>query len=144
LLSVGITEIHGYPLRPEGFEEPLFPTADSKRVVAEHLLEAPWLKRASEVGGSSGESAHVLEEPIELKRTHPGRAEIVRLRPNRRWSWRKKHVLRLLEHWREVREWWDEESCVDRMIFRVLISGGAVVELALKRSGEWVLTGIAD
>jgi hypothetical protein len=24
---VSVSEIHAYPLRPEGFEEPLFPTA---------------------------------------------------------------------------------------------------------------------
>jgi hypothetical protein len=49
LLRVGISEIHSYPLRPEGFEEPLFSTAASKRAVMDHLLEAPWLSRASEL-----------------------------------------------------------------------------------------------
>lgn len=144
MLNVGVSEIHGYPLRPEGFEEPLFPTAASKRVVAEHLLQAPWLRRASDVGGSSGESAHAFEEPIELERTHPERAEIVRLRTGRGLSWRKKRVLRLLEYWREVKGWWDEDDHTDRMVFRVLISGGTIAELAWERSGEWFLTGVVD
>jgi hypothetical protein len=47
--GVGVSEIHRYPLRPEGFEEPLFPTATSRKAVAAHLLRAPWLRRASEV-----------------------------------------------------------------------------------------------
>jgi hypothetical protein len=33
---------------------------------------------------------------------------------------------------------------VDRVIFRVLLSGGAVVDLARKRSGGWFLVGIVD
>ena len=56
MLGVTAPEIHRYPLRPEGFEETLFPTAASKRAVAEHLLEAPWLGRTflnSEQGPAS-------------------------------------------------------------------------------------------
>jgi hypothetical protein len=34
---------------------------------------------------------------------------------------------------------------VDRLVFRVLLSGGAVVDLALERaSGEWLLVGMVD
>ena len=56
--STSVSEIHAYPLRPEGFEEPLFPTAASRREVAEHLLGAPWLVRACEVANrGAGEAA---------------------------------------------------------------------------------------
>ncbi len=55
---VSVSEIHAYPSRPEGFEEPLFPTAESNRKIAEHLLEAPWLFRASELERKTGGAAH--------------------------------------------------------------------------------------
>jgi hypothetical protein len=54
-------EIHRYPLRPEGFEEPLFQTRASKVEIMEHFLQSDWLCRASELaagedrfGGCSG------------------------------------------------------------------------------------------
>ena len=45
-MQANVSEIHRYPLRPEGFEEPLFPTRESKIKVLDHLLRAPWLARA--------------------------------------------------------------------------------------------------
>jgi hypothetical protein len=54
-------------------------------------------------------------------------------------------VVRVLEHWGEVGLWWEPERRVDRLIFRVLLSGGAVVDLALEiGSGEWLLVGVVD
>ena len=144
MLGITVSDIHRYPLRPEGFEEPLFPTAASKRAVAEHLLETPWLGRASELVEGSGESAHALDEAVELRKPRPGRAEVVRLCSKGRPSWQKKRVLRPLGHWREVRFWWDGEGSVYRTVFRVLLSGGAVAELALERSGRGFLAGVAD
>ena len=55
-----------------------------------------------------------------------------------------RRVVRVLERWREVRAWWDEETRTDRFAFRVLLVGGAVAELALERSGGWFLVGVAD
>jgi hypothetical protein len=52
--------------------------------------------------------------------------------------------VRVLEWWREVRAWWDEESRTDRLVFRVQLAGGAVAELALERPGGWFLVGVAD
>ena len=53
--------------------------------------------------------------------------------------------MRVLERWREVGPWWDEEVRVDRLVFRVLLAGGAVVDLALERaSGEWLVAGVVD
>lgn len=145
MLCVGVSEIHAYPLRPEGFEEPLFPTAESNRQIAEHLLEAPWLLRASELEGRSGGAAHALEEPVEL-RTSSGRTEIVRLvgSGRSRSSWKRRRVEEVLDRWRWVGGWWDENRRVDRVIFRVLLSGGAVIDLARECSGRWLLVGVVD
>jgi len=145
VLGIGVSEIHAYPSRPEGFEEPLFPTAESNRKIAEHLLQAPWLFRASELEGRAGEAAHALEEPVEL-RSSPGRVEIVRLVGSRRcrYSWRRRSVEKVLDRWRRVDGWWDADRRVDRVVFRVLLSGGTVVNLARERSGGWLLVGVID
>ena len=147
MLVTTVSEIHRYPLRPEGFEEPLFPTAESRKAVAEHLASAPWLYRASELLGRSGQAAHSREEPAHVLRRGDGRAYLVR----RCGDWRRKgslckrRVVRVLERWREVGPWWDAERRVDRLVFRVLLAGGAVVDLALERaSGKWLVVGVVD
>jgi hypothetical protein len=146
LLGIDVAKIHAYPSRPEGFEEPLFPTAESNREIAEHLLEAPWLCRASELEGSTGGAAHALEEPVEV-RNPPGRVEVVRLgevKRRCRSSWTRRHVEKVLDRWRRVDGWWDADRLVDRVVFRVLLSGGVVVDLARERSGDWLLVGVVD
>jgi hypothetical protein len=145
LLATTVSEIHRYPLCPPGFEEPLFPTAESRRAVAEHLASAPWLSRVSEVTGGSGEVARRCEEPAHVLRRADGRAYLVRRCSNGRRRTRKRRVVRVLERWREIGPWWDAERGVDRLVFRVLLAGGAVVDLALERAcGEWLLVGVAD
>ena len=142
MVESSVAEIHVYPSRPPGFEEPLFPTAESKREIMAHFLEAPWLSRASELPRSIGESAHARREPVVLRSVGTG-VELVR--PSRcRRSPTRRRVVRVLERWREVRAWWDEEAGTDRLVFRVLLAGGAVAELALERSGGWFLVGVAD
>ncbi len=145
MLAVDVSEIHAYPLRPEGFEEPLFPTAASKQAIAEHLLEAPWLSRASELRGRTGEAARTLQEPVGLE-NFSGRVEVVRPRGGRRCrpSWRRRRVEKVLDRWKRVGDWWDADHSVDRVVFRVLLSGGAVVDLARERSGGWFLVGVVD
>jgi hypothetical protein len=145
LLGIEVSEIHAYPLRPKGFEEPLFPTAASKRKIAEHLLEAPWLSRASELRGRTGEVTHASEEPVRV-RSSSGRVEVVRAREGRRcrFYWRRRRVEKVLDRWRRVGDWWDADHSVDRVVFRVLLSGGAVVDLARERSGGWFLVGVVD
>jgi len=141
-LESSVAEIHGYPRRPQGYEEPLFPTRESKREIMAHLLEAPWLRRASELPRGVGECAHAIREPVRLRGAR-GRVELV-------WSVRcrrgpvRRRIVRVLERWREVRAWWDEEASIDRLVFRVLLAGGAVAELALERPGGWFLVGVAD
>ena len=142
MLGVSVSEVHRYPLRPKGFEEPLFPTTASRRSVVEHLSEAPWLVRASELKGSSGEASHALNEPVRLKNLGD-KIELVRSRTRKRRSRSKKRIVEVLDRWREVREWWDEDNRVDRMVFRLLLEGGAVVEVARERHG-WFLVGVVD
>ena len=141
--GVSVSDIHAYPLRPPGFEEPLFPTPSSRRVIAEHLLEAPWLRRASGVEGRTGEAARALAEPVEL-RNSCGRVELIRVGGSGRCSWRRRRVAEVLDRWREIGEWWDEDRRTDRLVFRVLLCGGAVVDLARERSGGWLVVGILD
>jgi hypothetical protein len=141
-----VAEIHAYPLRPEGLEEPLFPTTESNREIAEHLLEASWLSRASELEGRTGGDAHSLEEPVEV-RNPPVRVEVVRrgeAKRRCRSSWRRRRVVRVLDRWRRISGWWDADHHVDRMVFRVLLSGGAVVDLAREHTGGWLLVGVVD
>jgi hypothetical protein len=143
LLRIEVSDIHRYPTRPEGFEEPLFATEVSKRAVMEHLLEAPWLSRASDLEGRTGEAAHALKEPVEL-RNSGGRVELVRLGSGRRCSWRKRWVVEVLDRWREVGRWWDEDRHKDRLVFRAFLFGGLTVDLALERSGGWFLVSVVD
>src|SRR5215207_9098350 len=130
LLGIEVSEIHAYPARPEGFEEPLFPTAESNRKIVEHLLKAPWLSRALELEGGPGGAAHALEEPFELTNSS-GWVEIVRLVGSRRCrsSWRRQRVVRVIDRWRQIAGWWDADRYVDRVVFRVLLSGRAIVDL---------------
>lgn len=139
-MEASVSEIHRYPLRPEGFAEPLFPTGESRRAVAEHLLAAPWLSRASELSCRGGQTAHARRERVEVGFAG-GRARIgwVSGRRCRKRCW----VVEALDRWREVRGWWDEEASVDRTVVRVLLSDGAVVDLAREAPG-WFLVGVAD
>ena len=61
-----------------------------------------------------------------------------------RSSWKKRRVEKVLDRWRLVDGWWDANHRVDRGVFRVLLSGGVVVNLAGKDSGEWLLVGVVD
>ena len=140
-MEASVSEIHRYPLRPEGFEEPLFPTRESRRRVLDHLLRAPWLSRASEMEGG-GQAAHILREPVELENRH-GRVRIVWSSGRRRCR-KMRHVVEVLGRWREVRAWWDETRARDRSLVRVLLSDGSVVDLAREKDGEWFLVGVTD
>ena len=140
-MEASVAEIHAYPPKPEGFEEPLFPTRESRRAVADHLLAAPWLSRASELEGSSGGSARAAREPVEFEGA-AGRVRISWSSGSRRR--RRRRVVEVLARWREVSAWWDEGRSVDRSVFRVLLSCGAVVDLARESPGGWFLVGVVD
>ena len=140
-MEASVSEIHRYPLRPEGFEEPLFSTRESRRAVGDHLLRASWLSRASEVESRGGQAAHTGREPVEVENRH-GRVRISWSSGRRRCR-KERRIVEVLGRWREVRAWWDEERATDRSVVRVLLSGGAVVDLAQER-GSWFLVGVAD
>ncbi len=141
MLGTNVSEIHAYPLRPEGFAEPLFPTAESRRAVMEHFLRSGWLWRASSLERGAGSSAHTRREPAKVRRRRDGRPELVR-RCGRRQH--RRIVAQVLERWREVRGWWEDDG-EDRFLYRLLLADGAVVDLARERvSGEWFLVGVVD
>jgi hypothetical protein len=139
-MEASVSEIHSYPLRPEGFEEPLFSTRESRLAVLDHLLLAPWLSRASEIEERGGQAAHARWEPVELENRH-GRVRIVWASSRCR---KRRHVVEVLGRWREVRAWWDERRAKNRSLARVLLSDGSVVDLAREKDGEWFLVGVTD
>jgi hypothetical protein len=69
---------------------------------------------------------------------------IVDSRRCRHPSWRRRSVEKVLDRWRHVDRWWDAGRREDKMVFRVLLSGGAVVDLARERCGYWLLVGVVD
>lgn len=141
-MEASVSEIHRYPLRPDGFEEPLFQTRESRRAVGDHLLRASWLSRASEMENRGGQAAHARLEPVELE-NRQGRMRVV-LTSGRRRCRKKRQIVEVLGRWREVRAWWDETRATDRSLVRVLLSDGAVVDLAREKGGEWSLVGVPD
>ena len=141
-MRASVAEIHAYPVSPPGFEEPLFATRGSRLEVAEHLLGASWLGRASELGRGPGHSARTAREPVELEGA-VGRVRISWSSGRRRCA-RRRLVVRELARWREVAAWWDEEGATDRSVFRVLLSCGSVVDLARENPGGWFLVGVED
>ena len=141
-MEASVSEIHCYPLRLEGFEEPLFPTRESRLAVLDHLLRAPWLSRASEIEERGGQAAHARWEPVELENRH-GRVRIVWASGRRRCR-KRRRVIEVLGRWREVRAWWDETRAKDRSLARLLLSDGSVVDLARESDGEWFLVGVTD
>jgi hypothetical protein len=141
-MEASVSEIHRYPLRPEGFEEPLFPTRESRRAVLNHLLHSPWLSRASEMEERGGQAAHARYEPVELENRH-GRVRVTWASGRRRCR-KGRLVVEVLGRWREVRAWWDEERAKDRSLARLLLSDGSVIDLAQENDGEWFLVGVTD
>jgi hypothetical protein len=141
-MKASVSEIHCYPLRPDGFEEPLFPTREARLEVLDHLLQSSWLSRASEVESRGGHTVHAGREPVEVKNNH-GRMRISWISGRRRCR-KERRIVEVLGRWREVRAWWDEERATDRRLFRVLLSDGSVVDLARENDGGWFLVGTLD
>ncbi|MDQ3833556.1 MAG: hypothetical protein M3315_07965 [Actinomycetota bacterium] len=53
-------------------------------------------------------------------------------------------MVKILDRWREVERWWAEDQRKDRLVFRALLSGGVIVDLAWERFGGWSLVGVVD
>lgn len=149
-MDANVSEIHRHPLRPPGFAEPLFLEREAKKEIAEHLRKSSgWLEKANDASATAPpeEACHVIGRP-------DGSAYLVRARRGRpacrrrRLGFAKQRVVRVIERWREVRGWWESGGGIDRLLFRVLLSGGSVVDLAVDRSGEgagaWSLVRILD
>ena len=89
------------------------------------------------------EPEHDLDEMFAAARRHAPRpdgallgriaADAARLAPRRGWG-------RL---WRDVGGWWSEGEIRDRVVVRVLLSDGAIVDLA-REGGAWSLVGTVD
>ena len=141
-MEASVSEIHRYPLRPEGFEEPLFSTRESRLAILDHLLRTSWLSRASEMEERGGQAAHARYEPVELENRH-GRVRVTWASGRRRCR-KRRHVVEVLGRWREVRAWWDETRAKNRSLARLLLSDGSVVDLARENGGEWFLVGVTD
>lgn len=145
-----VAEIHAYPLRPEGFVEPLFRGRESDKEIAEHLAASGWLWRASKQMPGTGGTAHRRERKVKIERRHDGRIVLVREKDNHarvrrcRYGQRKTVVRRVIGRWREVRNWWEDSGGTDRYLYRLLLGDGSVVDLARAKRGGWRLVGVVD
>lgn len=81
-----VSEIHGYPQRPEGYSEPLFHDRKSRKEILEHLAGSSWLWRASEQAAPA---------PRAPSGARDGR------------------VVRVISRWREIDRWWEPDGGVD-------------------------------
>lgn len=99
-MEATVSEIHAYPLRPDGYVEPLFHTDRSKKEILEHLASSRWLGKASEA--SRGRRCNEMTSRAEDE-----------ARP----------LKRVLASWREVDRWW-EDGGVDRLCYLVYTSSG--------------------
>ena len=147
-MEASVSEIHRQPLRPAGFEEPLFLGPGDKKEIAEHLRRsAAWLRRAGEIREGelqgTGEVCHVLARPDGSAHLVRGFAGRPGCRRGRRRVTRRR-VSGVIERWREVRRWWEPDRGTDRLCFRLRLSDGAVVDAALDRSGSWSLLRVHD
>ena len=93
-MQATVSQIHAYPLRPEGFAEPLFHTAASRKQIVEHLAESSWLWRASEAPRPVASEA---EQRVDGK---------------------------VLASWREVDRWWEPDGGVDRVCYLLRTAAG--------------------
>lgn len=138
-MEATVSEVHGYPLRPEGFAEPLFLTQGHKKEIAEHLAASSWLCRASEARSITKE-----QEPVEVI-GDSRRMELRRTYRRNSGGWMRRRIAEVVERWREVDEWWSEGEYTDCLVFRVSLDSGAVVDLSLDRaSRQWSLVGVVD
>lgn len=88
-MEATVSEIHAYPLRPEGYAEPLFHDRNSRKEILEHLAESKWLFRASEAQRPKASEDQLTAE------------------------------VAVLANWREVDRWWEEGGGVDLIWRRI-------------------------
>lgn len=125
-------------------------TPEWRKTVLDHLCESSWLCRASElpVRTESTETAHRASERIYVLR-RASELSVIRYDLSlcdaraARSLWRRKLIVEVIDLWREIRGWWSRET-IDRLVVRVMLAGGAVVDLARYAEDEWRLVGIVD
>lgn len=103
-MDATVTEIHDHPLRPAGFEEPLFLTRESRKQILEHLSEASWLSRAS------------LAPPSTMREGRESGSSG-----------------RVITSWREVDRWWEPDGGIDA-VWRLLECGEGRQEIRADHS----------
>ena len=84
-METSVSEIHAYPLRPEGYAEPLFHSHKSRQQILDHLARSDWLFRASE----APRTARAFTDDA------------------------AKETARVIASWREVDRWWEPDGEVD-------------------------------
>ena len=89
-MEATVSEIHGYPLRPEDYAEPLFHDQSSRKEILDHLAQSEWLFRASEAQRPKAKTKDKLVAEVAV-----------------------------LASWREVDRWWEEDGGVDVIWRRV-------------------------
>jgi hypothetical protein len=107
-----VSEIHAYPLRPEGYAEPLFHDSKSRKEILEHFARSGWLSRASQAPEPARSS---------LIASSRGRSEM--------------EESRILASWREVDRWWEPDGGVD-VIWRLVESGRGKREMRAEPVGR--------
>ena len=108
-MEAEVSEIHAYPPRPVGYEEPLFHTRCSRKEILDHFAESGWLCRASELGPRTVESRTVgTRGDIDGRRVAGGHP-----------AGRVGRMGRVLSSWREVDRWWEANGGVD-VVWRLL------------------------
>jgi hypothetical protein len=141
-VQTSVSEIHRHPLRPPGFQEPLFPGREHKKEIAEHLARSAWLEKGSAAGDGSGAAAKRRLRRAHVLARGDGGVYLV-ARCGHRII--KRRIARVAERWREVGSWWEPGRAVDRFVFRLLLASGAVVDVAFyASSSEWRLVGVVD
>ena len=127
----------------------------------EHFLAASWVQRASEAatgevargvsrghahGYARGYAARAASERVWLGWGEDGALVLERRCGRRRWRVvRRRAVRRVLGRWREVRGWWEDSGGCDFVLYRLLLSDGAVVDVARDLpERDWKLVGVVD
>ncbi|CAN5789400.1 hypothetical protein BH20ACT11_BH20ACT11_13870 [soil metagenome] len=125
-----VSEIHAYPLRPEGYAEPLFHDSKSRKEILEHFARSGWLSRASE----APEIPKVTEvtEVTEVC-SAPGSARASLVASSRGRA--EMEESRILASWREVDRWWEPDGGVD-VIWRLVESGRGKQEMRAEPVGR--------
>ncbi len=110
-MEATVSEIHAYPLRPEGYAEPLFHDRKSRKGILDHLAKSGWLWRACEMPQPK------RSEPVEPVDPELGRAKLAYANSER-----------VLASWREVDRWWEVDGGID-LVWRLVESGRGTQEI---------------